>query len=224
MSQRALSGPPRPAEPLHGAYGFRLSYPAWDGALSDLVELDEQAPLVKLELRGACSVRTFDTAEKGRAGMGVRGGSAFHVTRDPLLIVFDLPDEPSPDALIHPISTVPLAILARWRGDVTLHGGAFAAGGAAWVVMGERNSGKSTMLASVLPKHGHPVVADDLVVIDHHIWAGPHCVDLREEAASRLQPARDLGDFGSRRRFRLSSPPAPARLPLGGFFLMDWHD
>jgi hypothetical protein len=156
--------------------------------------------------------------------MGTRGGSAFHVTRRPASILFDLGFDPTPDALVHPIATVPLAVLARWRGDVTLHGGAFEAGGAAWALFGERNAGKSTTLA-LLARRGHPVLADDLVVVDDgFVRAGPRCVDLREDAAERIGFTRDLGMFGGRRRLRLSSAPAPARLRLGGFFLLGWHD
>jgi hypothetical protein len=211
-------------ESTRGAYGFRLQYPRWDAALSDLVELETSAPVVRLSWRHACPAQTFDAIDDGYAAMGTRGASAFQVYRDPASIVFDVAVEPTPDALVHPIATVPLAILARWRGDVTLHGGAFSAGGAAWALIGERHSGKSTSLG-MLARRGHPVVADDLVVVrDGYVWAGPHCVDLRDDAAARLGRTRDLGVFGSRRRFRLSSPPAPARLPLGGFFLLDWHE
>jgi hypothetical protein len=209
---------------VRGAYGFGLEYAGWDGALDDLVELDVDAPVVRLEWRHACPAVTFDASTDGYAAMGTRGATAFHVHRSPASVVFDIGVEPTPDALVHPIATVPLAIHARWRGDVTLHGGAFAAGGKAWALIGERHSGKSTTLG-LLAQDGHAVVADDLVVVrDGQVWSGPHCVDLREDAAERLGPTRDLGDFGLRRRYRLSSPPAPACLPLGGFFLLDWHD
>jgi hypothetical protein len=156
--------------------------------------------------------------------MGTRGATAFYVTAEPRCVLFDIAVEPEPDALIHPIATVPLAILARWRGHVTLHAGAFEAGGAAWALLGEREAGKSTALG-MLAQLGCPVVADDLLVIDHGVvHAGPRCVDLRADAAERLGPTRDLGVFGPRRRFRLSGPPAPARLPLAGFFLLEWGD
>jgi hypothetical protein len=201
-----------------------LRYASRDGALRDLVALSRRAPLVTLEWRHACAAATFDSSEDGRAAMGTRGATAFHVLREPRSIVFDIPVEPPPDALIHPLATVPLAILARWRGDVTLHGGAFAARNAAWALIGDRHAGKSTSLGMLAPL-GHPVVTDDLIVVrDGQVWSGPHCVDLREDAAERLGPTRDLGLPGARRRLRLSCEPVPERLPLGGFFLLDWHD
>src|SRR3954447_512238 len=211
-------------EPRHGAYGFRLRCADFGGALNDLVALAVTTPVVEIAVRHACVATTFDTSNAASAAMGQRGGSAFHVTRTPPRIVFDLPEAPSPDVLIHPLATVPLAVLARWRGDVTLHGGAFAALGRAWVVLGTRYAGKSTMLA-VAARRGYPVLADDLIgVKDGTVLAGPRCIDLREDAAQRLAPVRDLGDLGSRRRYRLTGPAAPAEVPLGGFFLLDWHD
>jgi hypothetical protein len=210
-------------EPQHGAYGFRLRYP-WDSALEDLVTLCDDAPIVDLCVRQACSARTFDSSDSDSAAMGRRGGSAFAVTRTTRRIVFDVPEIPSADILLHPLATVPLAILARWRGDVTLHAGAFAVSGHAWVLLGSRHSGKSTTLA-LAARRGLPVLADDLVVVsDGRVLAGPRSVDLREDAAARLGATRDLGDLGSRRRFRVSSPPGPASAPLGGFLLLDWHE
>jgi hypothetical protein len=210
-------------EPQRGAYGFRLRY-SWGDSLDDLVVLGHTAPAVEISLRQACCARTFDASDARSAAMGRRGGSAFHVTRSPRRIVFDVPETPSADSLIHPLATVPLAILARWCGDVTLHAAAFAAAGRAWVVLGQRYTGKSTTLA-LAARRGHPVLADDLVVIRNGVvLAGPRSVDLREDTAGRFAPVRDLGDVGSRRRFRLTGPPAPAEVPLGGFFLLDWHD
>jgi hypothetical protein len=208
----------------YGAYGFGLKYRNWGGTLRDLVELDKTAPLVTLEWRHACPARTFDVSAEGFAAMGTRAATAFSVSRDTLTIVLDVAVEPAPDAVIHPIATVPIAVLARWRGDVTLHAGSFEADGVAWALLGERRTGKSTTLG-VLCQRGHGVVADDLLVVqDGLVWAGPRCVDLRHDAAERLGPVRDLGVIGPRRRYRLSSPPTPARLPLGGFFVLEWHD
>ena len=206
---------------MDGAYGFRLRYPE---ALSDLVALDDSAPVVDLACRLACAAQTFDSHDGRTASLGTRGASAFYVTREPPSILVDVGFEPSPDALVHPIATAPLAVLARWRGDVTLHGGAFAAGGRAWALFGERHAGKSTTLA-LIARRGCPVVTDDLLVVDPagDVWSGPHCVDLREDAAERLGYTRDLGSFGGRRRLRLAGEPAPARLALGGFFLLDWR-
>jgi hypothetical protein len=207
-----------------GAYGFRLIYPAWDGALNDLVDVGESAPAVTIEWRHACTSVDHDYADDERVSLGARGGSSFHVHREPPRIVFDIVARPEPDALVHPLGTAPLAALARWRGDVTLHAGAFATTAGAWMVAGKREAGKSTMLG-MLAQRGQPIVADDmLAVLDGVAWAGPHCVDLRPDAAERLGPTRELGILGMRPRFRLSTTPAPAATPLRGLFLLDWGD
>jgi hypothetical protein len=128
------------------------------------------------------------------------------------------------DALVHPILTVPISVLARWRGDTTLHAGAFLAGSVAWGIVGKREAGKSTLLAT-LGEAGCPIVADDLLTIDRgSAWSGPHCVDLRPDAARRFDSAREIGEVGGRMRFRLSTRPGPARAPLGGFFVLDWTE
>jgi hypothetical protein len=130
----------------------------------------------------------------------------------------------SPEALVHPVLTIPLSILAHWRGDVTLHGGAFIHADGAWGIVGEREAGKSSMLAA-LAERGVPIAADDLLVVDDGwVRAGPRCVDLRPDVASHLPSARDLGVVGTRPRFRLSTPPAPARSRLRGLFVLEWHE
>ena len=130
----------------------------------------------------------------------------------------------SAEALVHPMLTAPFSMLARWRGDVTLHGGAFIHAGGAWAVLGERTAGKSSLLG-LLGARGLPIAADDLLTIDDGwLRAGPSCIDLRPDVAARLPGARDLGVVGTRRRFRLSATPAPARTRLLGVIVLEWHD
>ncbi len=125
-------------------------------------------------------------------------------------------------AIVHPIGTLPLSVLAHWRGDVTLHGGAFVRAGGAWGVCGDRSAGKSTTLALVAQR-GVPIVADDLLVVQRgEALAGPRCVDLRGDAALRFPTARSLGRVGGRVRHRLPTVAAPARTPLRGLFLLEW--
>ena len=143
--------------------------------------------------------------------------------RDPPDVVLDLPDELSARALVHPLLAVPLSLLARWRGHVTLHAGAFEANGA-WGILGDRTAGKSSMLAA-LAERGVPIVSDDLLVVDDaHALAGPRCVDLRPDVGKRFTSATSLGMVGGRPRFRLSTPPARPRTVLRGFFVLEWSD
>jgi hypothetical protein len=143
--------------------------------------------------------------------------------RHPAEVVLDIPEQISARALVHPLLAVPLSLLARWHGYVTLHAGAFEANGA-WAVLGDRTAGKSSMLAA-LAERGVPIVSDDLLVVDDgHALAGPSCVDLRPDVSRRFPSASSLGVVGGRTRFRLSTPPARPRTVLKGFFVLEWSD
>jgi hypothetical protein len=191
--------------------------------LEDLVELDSGAPTVDLALHHASMRETAEDVGESRVLVGMRGHNGMEVLRDPPRITLSFIEPVSAHALVHPVLTIPMSILARWRGDVTLHAGAFAANGAAWAVIGGREAGKSTMLATVA-RAGCPIVADDLLTIDAgEVWSGPQCVDLRPDVAERYG-ARSIGEVGGRVRYRLSTPPSPPRLPLKGIFLLDWHE
>jgi hypothetical protein len=207
-----------------GAYGFRLVLTEPETALPDLVSLSGAEESVTITCRLASATVTLQQVEDGRVSLLTRHGTGILVDRERLTVELLAPVPFSGPALVHPVLTIPLSILARWRGDVALHGGAFFHAGAAWGVIGERTAGKSSMLG-VLGARGVPIVADDLLVIDDG-WAhaGPRCVDLRPDIAPYLPAARDLGVVGTRPRFRLSTPAAPARAPLRGMFVLDWHD
>jgi hypothetical protein len=210
--------------PTRGAYGFRLDYIDQEENLDDLVELDSSLPAVTVAWRHASTSRNVEEVDERRVAFGVRGATTFHVERDPPSILFDLPDPPVPGALVHPLLTIGVSVLARWRGDVTLHAGAFETRSGAWGVLGAREAGKSATLAAIATA-GHAIVADDLLAIHAGFaWAGPSCVDLRPDTADRFH-ARYLGIVGGRPRYRLSTPtPRDIRSPMRGFFLLDWHD
>jgi len=193
-------------------------------ALPDLVPLTGDVPEVTVTCRLASAIGNLDDVADSHVVLTTRGGMGTVVHRDPRAVELLTPVTLSMEALVHPLLTVPLAILARWRGDITLHGGGFVHAGAAWGLVGERTAGKSTMLA-VLGDRGVPIVADDLLVIDDGwVRAGPSCVDLRPDVAVHLPSARDLGELGSRPRMRLATPPSPDRAPLRGLFVLEWHD
>lgn len=207
-----------------GAYGFRLIYTDGGDRLHDLVEQDPATSGVVMTWRLASTVVDHEHVDHERVSLGAKGASSFEVVRNPASIAFDFPETPSADAVLHPLGTIPMSVLARWRGDATLHGGAFAIEHTAWGLAGQREAGKSTTLA-LLSELGYTILADDLLAIqDGFVWSGPSCVDLRPQAAAKFPGARDLGIVGGRRRYRLSTPSAPARLPLRGFFFLEWHE
>jgi len=211
--------PPRPL----GAYGFRLSCPQ-AGELPNLIEQEASSPAVTVSWRHASTVRDVEEVGEDRVAYGFRGSTTYYVERDPAAIRFDIPYVPSPAALVHPLLTIGVSVLARWRGDVTLHAGAFQTRVGGWGVMGAREAGKSSLLASV-GERGYPVLADDLLAIDERsIWAGPSCVDLRPDTVDQFADATPMGIVGGRPRFRLATPPGAGRVPMRGFFVLDWSD
>jgi hypothetical protein len=212
------------SSPLLGAYGFRLTYPDAAHHPPNLIELDREKPLVTVTWRHASTVHDIEEVTDDQVTYGFRGASTYHVERDPPVIRFDLPIPPLPEALVHPLLTIGISVLARWRGDVTLHAGAFETPSGGWGLMGAREAGKSSILASLVER-GYPVVADDLLAVQNHtVWAGPSCVDLRPDTAGRFKGVSYMGIVGGRPRFRLAAPPGRAQVPLRGFFVLAWHD
>jgi hypothetical protein len=206
-----------------GAYGFRLVPHGPGLEMQDLVEQGAHAPAVAVSCSGDAAETSFQRVRPDSCEISNRGGLYMSVTKDPPAIILRYPGVTAA-AFVHPIATVPLSFLAHWLGYATLHAGAFLYQGKAWVVVGDRGAGKSTLLA-LLGQRGHPVVADDLVVIDgDEVLSGPSCVDLREDAAGMIPGTRAIGKVGDRMRHRLATPPAPPRVPLGGIWLLDWGE
>jgi hypothetical protein len=128
-----------------------------------------------------------------------------------------LPD----DELVHPSLSPVATVWNRWLGRECFHAGAFVAGGRAWTVRGEREAGKSTLLAAVAARDV-AVLADDIVVVDDcHALIGPRCIDLRAPIPG-LAAIEERSRDGSRLRLRL--PRAPASVPMGGWVFLEWGD
>lgn len=211
------------SSPPLGVYGFRLSSPQAEEPLPNLLEVDPSSPLVSVTWRHASTVRDIEEIAEDRVAYGFRGSTTYYVERDPRAIRFDIPYVPSPAALVHPLLTIGVSVLARWRGDVTLHAGAFETSGGGWSVMGAREAGKSSILAAIGGR-GHPIVADDLLAVQSgSIWAGPSCVDLRPDTVDRFPTAVSMGIVGGRLRYRLATVPGRAQVPLRGFFVLEWN-
>jgi hypothetical protein len=211
-----------PEDSNHGAYGFRIVPIDRSAALPHLTRVDGDAPRVGFQW--GYGVALHDAREVGPDVVCLSGRRAGSITvrREPPRAAFVVPQPLPPAAIVHPLGTLPLSVLAHWRGDVTLHGGAFLHGAGAWGVCGDRSAGKSTTLA-LIAERGITIVADDLLAIQGlDALAGPRCVDLRADAASRFASARSLGRVGARIRYRLPTAAAPARVPLRGIFLLEW--
>jgi hypothetical protein len=129
------------------------------------------------------------------------------------------------DALVHPRLGMLAALYAHWLPDrMSFHAGAFVSEGRACAVVGERASGKSTLMGA-LALAGLPVVGDDtLVVEDPACLPGVRCVDLRPDAAARLDVRDRAVTVRGGARCRLPLPAPPQEAPLAGWVFLAWGD
>jgi hypothetical protein len=117
------------------------------------------------------------------------------------------------------------AVVANhWLGRTPFHSGAVIVDGEVWGVLGARGMGKTSLLMG-LHGLGVQVFTDDVLVVDTesgNAFAGPRCLDLRDDAAGVFGCGRDLGVVGTRRRWRVDLPPCPGELPLAGWVCLEW--
>jgi hypothetical protein len=195
-----------------------------DGSAQLLVPADDAWPTLALAAEVGPAAPVHQLVGDDRAVLATRSGARLEVVREPLRAVFTSPEPIREGALVHPHLAAAAAVVSRWLGRESLHAGAFVAGDRAWAVLGGRESGKSSLLAG-LALAGHPVVADDLVVLNGPAaLAGPRAIDLRPDAAERLGAGEPLGIVGARERWRLRIGPAPVETELAGLILLAWGD
>ena len=126
------------------------------------------------------------------------------------------------EALLHPMLSSAMAVSNRWLGRDSFHAGAFVLDDVAWVVIGDKGQGKSSLLG-YLATVGVQVVADDLVIEESgRVFGGPAFVDLRPDAAKVLGVGRDVGVLGARPRVRLAVDTPQASYLLGGWIILRW--
>lgn len=172
---------------------------------------------VRVEL---CARPETETRFDDRAFHIALGSSAILVDREPAEAVLRVPRRVPHAQIAHPFLALPGCAFAYWRGADPLHGGAFAAGGGAVVVLGAKNAGKTTTLAG-LATIGAPVLADDLSVVERgHVLAGPRALDLRAGAARSVGLWDHTRWVRGRRRLRL--PAVPGSLPLRAVVVLGW--
>jgi hypothetical protein len=125
--------------------------------------------------------------------------------------------------LLHPFLAVVAVVFAWWDGRLAFHGGGFAdPGGGAWALVGARGSGKSSTLAA-LATRGVPVLADDLLVVEHGtVLASPRCIDLRPDAASAIGVDASCRRVRAGERLRLPLQGSVPIAPLRGWIFLEW--
>jgi hypothetical protein len=211
-----MTGSPR------GAYGFRLE--GTEVARSLLMPVPPAWPTLSLQVRLGFDDGGPDRIGDDDARLRTHGGQLCMHRRSGE-VAFTVRRRPSPDALVHPHLAPVAAVAARWLGRESFHAGAVVVGEGAWAVLGEKGSGKSSLLAG-LALDGHAILADDLLVIDEQlrVLAGPRAIDLRASGAHRLGVGEPLGVIGTRERYRMKLGPVDAVVPLRGFIKLAWGD
>jgi hypothetical protein len=213
--------PTERADAPRGAYGFTLAGVPEARAL--LVPAPRHWPGLELGVRVSSAPEPpADRVDDATAVLRLRSGGSVAIDRRAGRATFSFAARPTDGALVHPHLAAVASVSAYWLGRETFHGGGFCAGGGVWGLLGGKEAGKSSLLAS-LARAGVPVVSDDLLVLDGlTALAGPRSIDLRGDAASAFAGAEPLGVIGGRERWRLLLGPVGAELPLRGWVTLSW--
>jgi hypothetical protein len=202
-----------------------------------LVPAPREWPLLELVRREADwpprPRETEDEADRRHARVTLRddaavirlvGGGRIRLEREPPRATFRVQAPLVDEELLHPHLGGVAAIFAHWAGRNAFHAGGIVVDGRAWGVLGDRRSGKSSLLATVASA-GHGIVCDDVLVVDgHEVFAGPRFIDLREDAAKELGGGEPLGVVGARKRWRVPLAAIPAAVPLAGWVVLAWSE
>jgi hypothetical protein len=206
-----------------GAYG--LSLVGVDDARELLVEAPADWPELELSSAPGGGRPPRQWVRPGDARIALQGGGRVDVDWARGRAVFRVPRGLTAAELVHPYLAPVAGLAAHRAGRESFHAGAMVAGEGAWVLLGDKGAGKSSLLAS-LALAGHPVMADDVVVVDEaeRVLAGPRSVDLRADAARRLGVGELLGTVGARTRHRMVVGAVPPSVPLEGFVVLAWAE
>jgi hypothetical protein len=203
----------------NGAYGLRLT--GIEGVDQLLLKAPGWPTLEVVRRFGESRARE-DAIGPDRALIRLLGGGEVALDRAPARATYTMPRELSAEELIHPYLAPAAAVVGRWLGRESFHAGAFATGGGAWVIVGDKGAGKSSTLAG-LWQRGVPILTDDVVVMDdERVFAGPRMIDLREESARALGIRERVGAAGERERWRVPLGRVEPELPLRGWIMPAW--
>lgn len=201
-----------------GAYGFVVRGLGDERGRLLLHRIDSDRPAIELRV----AFGGPRPAEAGDVFLEFLEGGVASVDRSPAVAHLWFPEPiPVPD-LVHPHLTAVAGQFAQWCGMQTMHGGLVAAGGAAVAVVGDREAGKSTLLAACSADPGLHVMADDLVVIEDGVaHAGPRTLDLRTAAVGQFANLVTEPVRGSARH-RLALPDGPLVAAFAGTVVLQW--
>ena len=204
-----------------GAYGFAIRGAGLAERL--LIDAPETWPELSLQqvIGGEPAARAIGD---DRAVIELLPTGTVELDRRAGTVVYMLDVPIGVDALVHPYLAPAAAVHAAWMGWEPYHAAGVIIGDRVWGIAGDREVGKSTLVAA-LHVAGHTVMSDDLLVLEGKTaFCGPRTIDLRESAAERFGATRDLGVTGMRRRWRIDLDEAPAGATFGGWIYPVWSD
>lgn len=105
------------------------------------------------------------------------------------------PQDPPDPAWLRVLLDSVLASVALGRGAEALHAGAVSIGGGAVAVLGGTGAGKTSLVAALLAR-GHPLVADDVLVLagPREAWPAPPVISL-DAARARNGALAGVGEL-----------------------------
>ncbi len=181
-------------------------------------------PPLHLAYREAAAGVGATSVDDNRAVFALDDRRRLLVDRATACATYSGPRPPTAADTVHPLLTAAAAAVGRWSGYELFHAAAFVAEGRVWGLLGEKESGKSTV-AAWLAEKGYPVLCDDMLAVKGRTaFAGPRCVDLRPEPARRLGIGEEVDTDGPRERWRVPLPPIDAELTLGGWLFLGWGE
>ena len=206
-----------------GAYGLRLA--GVEAAEDLLLPAESSWPLIELSASVGHVNPPLQWVRRDTALLRLRAGGQVEIDWIRGSARFTLPQAVTPEELLHPYLATVAAVAAHRDGREGFHAGAVVAGQGAWIVIGDKGAGKSSLLAA-LAQRGQPVAADDVAILDSDgaVLAGPRFIDLRAGAASQLGAGESIGVVGTRERFRMRLAGVDTATPLRGFVRLDWAE
>lgn len=202
-----------------GIYGLRIK------GLGDselLTTVDADAPVLEVTTETGDSAGRIATVTEDRAEAGLVDGGWLSVRRTGTAH-FVLSEPVSREELLHPLLAPAAGAVNAWHGRQVAHAGAFAIGGHAVALMGDKEHGKSTLLAWLARWKDVEVLTDDLIVVDQgRILAGPRCIDLRPGSVAMLEREHQQRLVRGGTRSRLILPPCQSSAVLAAIVILTW--
>lgn len=160
-------------------------------------------------------------------------GGRLEVDREDMLAHFRVPAPLPLDELLHPYFAPAAAWFSHWLGRHCFHAGAVVVSDKAYAVIGDKEAGKSSLLAW-LAGAGATILADDLVVVaspaggrpteDSRVLTGPRSIDLRLPTVEMLRQTAAGTLVRGDTRHRLALPQTTHEWPLGGWIFLRWRE